>query len=381
MRGRWVGLFAAVGLIVCLCAAGCGGGGSAIKPLVITTTSLPDGTVGTPYTPQLLATGGTPGYTWSQSSGGAMPDGVTMSSSGQFSGTPTAPGTFGPYVFKVTDSASTAVTASSVSMSIKISEAALSVTTSSLPNGTTGAAYSISLAAAGGAAPYTWAETSGGAMPPGIANITSGGVIAGTATVPGTYGPYVFTVTDSKGGSAASAGLTIAITGTAAAQCTPQGNEAALTPSTPYAFLLKGTDRSGKPTAIAGSFTPNASGGITSASLDYNGFSTGPQQIQVDLTGSSYSFGTSTMGCLSLPFQSTSATSIVGVTGVTFSFSLTALDGGGVYHLGRIIESDNTSGAGTNASGATGDVCVRRGRLEGRPWKFELVPDHVCGFL
>jgi hypothetical protein len=189
-------------------------------------------------------------------------------------------------------------------------------------------------------------------MPPGIANITSGGVIAGMPTVPGTYGPYAFAVTDSKGGSAASASLTITITGIAATQCTPQGTEAALTASTPYAFLLKGTDRSGKPIAIAGSFTPNGSGGITSASLDYNGFSTGPQNIQVDLTGGSYSFGTSMIGCLSLPFQSSSATAIVGVTGVTFSFSLAALDGAGVYHVGRIIESDNTSGAETNASGS-----------------------------
>jgi hypothetical protein len=352
MRGRWVGLLVAVGLVACLCVAGCGGGGSSVKLLVITTTALPKATVGAPYTPQLLATGGTPAYTWSQTSGGAMPDGVTMSSSGQFSGIPTVPGTFGPYVFKVTDSASTPLTATTASLSIEIDAATLSVTTSSLPNGTTGAAYSTSLAATGGAATYTWAETSGGAMPPGIADITSAGVISGTPTAPGTYGPYVFTVTDSNGGTAASASLTITVTGTAATQCTPQGNEGALTASTPYAFLLQGTDGSGKPVAFAGSFTPNGSGGITSALLDYNGFSSGPQHIQVDLTGSSYSFGTSTLGCLSLPFQSTSATAIVGVTGVNFSFSLTALDGSAVYQEGRIIESDNASGSGTRATGS-----------------------------
>ena len=353
MLGRWVGLFVAVGLIACLCVAGCGGGsGTAIKPLVVTTTALPDGTVGVPYNPQLLASGGTPGYTWSQTSGGAMPDGVTVSASGQFSGTPTVPGTFGPYVFQVTDSASTPLTASSASLSIKVSAPGLSVATSSLPNGTTGAAYSVTLAAVGGSSPYTWVETSGGAMPPGISDVTSAGVIAGTPTAPGTYGPYVFTVTDSKSATAASASLTFTITGTSASQCTPQGNEAALKASTPYAFLVKGTDATGKPVDIAGSFTPNGSGAITSASLDYNGFSTGPQQIQVDLTASTYSFATSANGCLSLAFQSSSAAAIVGVTGVTFRFNLTALDGSGVYHVGRIIESDNLTGTGTNATGS-----------------------------
>lgn len=352
MRGRWVNVVVMVGTIACLGIGGCGGGGSAIQPLVIMTTSLPDGTVGTPYIPQLLATGGTPAYTWSQTSGGAMPDGVTVNSSGQFSGTPTVPGTFGPYVFQVADSSSPALTATSVSMGITIQATSLTVTTSSLPNGTTGAAYTATLAAVGGAAPYTWAETSGGAMPPGISDITSGGVIAGTPTTPGTYGPYVFTVTDSKAGTAASASLTITISGMVATKCAPQGNEAALSSSTPYAFLVSGSDGNGKPIAIAGSFTPNGNGGLATASLDYNGFSSGPQQVQVDLTGSSYSFGSTANGCLSLAFQSSSSTAIVGVTGVNFSFDLAALDGSGVYHTGRIIESDNTGGTGINASGS-----------------------------
>jgi len=375
MSGRWTGLLA-VAVVGCLCAAGCGGGSKTV-PLSVTTTSLPNGKVGTPYTPQLQATGGTPGYSWSQTSGGAMPDGVTVSSAGTFIGTPTAPGKFGPYVFQVTDSASTPATATSTSLNIEIDAATLTVSTTSLPSGTTGAAYSATLTAAGGALPYTWAETSGGAMPPGISDITSAGVIAGTPTAPGTYGPYVFTVTDSQNGTAASAQLSITINGIAATKCTPLGNEAALTASTPYAFLLKGNDGGGNPIAMVGSFTPDGNGGITSASMDYNGFSNGPLQVQIDPAGSSYSFGTSTIGCLSLSFASTTtamqsgaatgtthanvargkqskanASTIVGVTGVTFSFSLGSLDGSGIYHAGRIIESDNGGGTGTNATGS-----------------------------
>ena len=350
MRGRRVALIAAMNVFVCLATVGCGGGGSSTPPLAVLTTALPDGTVGVPYTPQLQATGGTPGYTWSQTSGGTMPDGVTLSSSGQFSGTPTVPGSFGPYVFQVKDSASTAVTADSVSLTINIAGVNLAVTTSSLPDGPTGAVYSTSLAAAGGAAPYTWAETSGGAMPPGISDITVDGIIAGTPTAPGTYGPYVFTVTDSKSGTAASASMTITITGTAAIHCTPLGNEAALNSATPYAFQLQGTDGRGNPVDIVGSFTPNGSGGITAGSVDYNGYSTGSQEVHIDPAGSSYSLGTAPAGCLSLAFATSSASSIVGVTGVTFSFTLASLDGSGVYHSGRIIESDNASGI--NATGS-----------------------------
>ena len=348
MRGYGAGVLAAWAAVVCLCVAGCGSG-STTKLLAVTTTSLPNGTVGAPYTPSLQATGGTPGYTWSQTSGGAMPNGVTLSSAGQFSGTPTAAGTFGPYVFQVTDSATpTAATASSVSMSILITGASLSVITSSLPSGTVGAAYSVTLAATGGTAPDTWAETSGGALPPGIASVTSAGVIAGTPTTPGTYGPYVFTVTDSKAATAASASLSLVIAGTAATTCTPLGNEAALGTATSYAFLLKGRDGSGNPIDIAGSFTPNGAGGISNAAIDYNGYSNGPQQAQINLSGSSYSFGTSTLGCLSLSF----ASPVGSASGVTFRFALSGLDGSGVDHVGRIMESDNVSGTGTNASGS-----------------------------
>jgi hypothetical protein len=358
-------------LSVVILATGCGGGSSTPK-LQITTTSLPNGTVGTPYSTNLAAIGGTPPYTWSQTSGGALPGGLSLGSAGIFAGTPTVAGTFGPYVFVATDSSSPALTASTQSLSITISANTLSVTTSSLPAGTVNSAYSVTLAATGGTAPYTWAETSGGALPPGIAAITSGGVIAGTPTTPGTYGPYVFTVTDAANGTAASGSLSFVV---GFPNCTPAGNEAALPAGTPYAFLLRGTDSSGNPVDIAGSFTANGAGGITNAAVDYNGFTNGPEQMQINLTSSSYSFSSTLQGCLSLAFSGVSgnvhgthgampavagtssarahgraakAAGAASLASVQFTFSLGGSDGT-VYHNGRIIESDNS---GTNASGS-----------------------------
>lgn len=60
-----------------------------MAPFVFSTTSLPSGVVGLPYSAQLTGTGGTLPYTWSLSAG-ALPAGLALNaSSGAISGTPT----------------------------------------------------------------------------------------------------------------------------------------------------------------------------------------------------------------------------------------------------------------------------------------------------
>jgi len=76
---------------------GTGGGTSSaltetvVAPLAITTTTLPGGSLGVAYTATLTATGGVAPYTWSLASG-TLPTGLTLSSAGVISGTPTAAG-------------------------------------------------------------------------------------------------------------------------------------------------------------------------------------------------------------------------------------------------------------------------------------------------
>jgi len=61
----------------------------------ITTSVLPDGTVGTPYAAQLDVSGGQQPYTWQIAQGSApLPPGLSLSSGGVISGTPTTAGTF-----------------------------------------------------------------------------------------------------------------------------------------------------------------------------------------------------------------------------------------------------------------------------------------------
>lgn len=61
-----------------------------IGPLTVTTNALPSATATTPYSVQLTASGGHTPYTWTLSSTSALPQGLSLSSSGLISGTPTA---------------------------------------------------------------------------------------------------------------------------------------------------------------------------------------------------------------------------------------------------------------------------------------------------
>ncbi len=145
--------------------------------------TLPPGVVGGPYSDTLSATGGTAPYTFSVT-GGALPAGLTLSSSGTISGTPTQGGTF-TFTIQAADSNSVKA-AQSFSLSIA---ALLAITTQpTLPSGGVGTAYSQTLTAVGGTAPYTWSVISG-ALPGGLS--LNGGVISGTPT---TVGNFSFTV-------------------------------------------------------------------------------------------------------------------------------------------------------------------------------------------
>ncbi|RZI41730.1 CHRD domain-containing protein [Herbaspirillum sp. HC18] len=78
--------------------------------LTVSTASLPDGAVGSPYSQSLIATGGTTPYTWTVASG-TLPAGLTLDATGMISGTPTAAGP-SSFTVRVTDSAAPVATAS-----------------------------------------------------------------------------------------------------------------------------------------------------------------------------------------------------------------------------------------------------------------------------
>ncbi len=180
----------------------------ATSPLAVTSGTLAAGASGTAYTATLAATGGTSPYTWTLASG-TLPAGLTLSTGGVISGTPTASGT-SSFTVRVTDSGSPAQTAS-ISLTLTVAPPALSITSSTLVTGTTNTAYTATLTATGGAAPYTYSwSVSSGKLPAGLTLSASTGVISGTPTADGAFN-FTVTVTDSSS-PAQTASATVSVT-------------------------------------------------------------------------------------------------------------------------------------------------------------------------
>ncbi len=164
-------------------------------PLAITTTSLRGGTVNQPYCPYTLtATGGTPPYTWSAT----LPNGLQLNvpTSGTISGTP-LPGTAGTTsrTFTVQDFSTTVNQTASKSLALTITSTipALSIGTTTLPNGKVNVGYNATLQGSGGIPCYTWSVST---LPAGLQLNTSTGTITGTPTAASNL-TYTFTLRDS----------------------------------------------------------------------------------------------------------------------------------------------------------------------------------------
>jgi thermitase len=167
--------------------------GNPLAPLAVSTASLASGTVWVAYKQTLAATGGVAPYTWSTS--GPLPAGLSLSSTGVISGTPTTAGN-ASFSVTVTDYKG-ATAARSLTITIAAPAPTLTITTTSLPVATRNGAYSTTLAATGGTAPYSWSISSN-SLPRGLSLGSSTGVISGTPTRTGTS-TFTVSVRDNKG--------------------------------------------------------------------------------------------------------------------------------------------------------------------------------------
>nr|WP_238148576.1 putative Ig domain-containing protein [Xanthomonas campestris] len=163
--------------------------------LVLPASSLPAGTAGQAYSASITpATGGTAPYSYALTAG-ALPTGVVVDvATGGLSGTPTVAGTFN-FTLTVSDSTPSPAAQASRSYTLSIAAPVIVVAPTALPAATRGTAYSQTLSASGGTAPYTYAVSAGN-VPAGL-TLASNGTLSGTATVEGSFN-FTVTATDAN---------------------------------------------------------------------------------------------------------------------------------------------------------------------------------------
>jgi hypothetical protein len=153
--------------------------------VTLSPSTLPAPVVGVFYSQTITASGGTAPYSFAVTSG-APPTGLALAADGTLTGTPT---TAGSYTFTVT-ATDTYQCAGTIQYTLMTGCPTVSIAPGSLPDAQVGKAYSQTITASGGTAPYTYAVTSG-SLPAGVI-LSSGGSLSGTATV---LGSFSFTVT------------------------------------------------------------------------------------------------------------------------------------------------------------------------------------------
>ena len=156
-------------------------------------------------------------------------------------------------------------TSSPATVTITVSPPTLSVTPTTLPNGTQGSAYSQTLSASGGTAPYSYAITAG-ALPAGLTLNTSTGVISGTPSASGTAN-LTITATDANSATGARA-YSLLINGLPPVAGAVSATVAANSSANPITLNLSGGAASSVAVASAASHgTATASGTSISLSL------------------------------------------------------------------------------------------------------------------
>ena len=169
-------------------ASAIGGGLAASRIYSITILSSPPiqiggvqgGTVGVPYNQTIPIFYATPPLTVTLTSG-TVPPGLTLSTSGVLSGTPTHAGQYG-LTLSVVDSTGKTGTGS---FQVSFSPPPLSVSPATIPGGTVGQPYSVTFSASGGEGNYRYNLAL--QVVPGLSLDSITGVLSGTPTSGGVY--------------------------------------------------------------------------------------------------------------------------------------------------------------------------------------------------
>ncbi|WP_053253257.1 putative Ig domain-containing protein [Ensifer adhaerens] len=161
--------------------------------IVMTPTNLASGMLGAAYSQTVTASGGVGPYGYSLTSG-TLPAGLNLAANGTLSGTPTASGSF-TFSIQATDAFGST---GAQTYTLSVDTPTIVVAPTNLAKGTVGTAYSQTITASGGTAPYSYSLTSG-ALPAGF-SVAADGTLSGTPTAAGSTS-FTITATDAYGAS------------------------------------------------------------------------------------------------------------------------------------------------------------------------------------
>ncbi|GAA4804274.1 putative Ig domain-containing protein [Lysobacter hankyongensis] len=232
-------------------------------------------TYGAAYTQTFTAGGGIGPYTYSVT--GTLPTGLSLSGD-TVSGTPTVPGNY-IVLITATDTGSTGTGAPFTigqSYTFNVAAPTIAVNPATLPNPVAASAYSQTITATGGVAPYGFSITAG-SLPPGI-TLASSGALSGTSNQVGTYN-FTATATDNFGQTGSRA-YTVTI-----AAPTLTMTPAAGTLNAPYATAFSQTfTASGGSNSFSYTLTGALPAGLTFSGNTISGTPTVPGSYPITVT-------------------------------------------------------------------------------------------------
>ncbi len=270
--------------------------------LSITPTTLPNGTVNTPYSQTLTAPAGAAPLSWSLQTPTTLPAGLTLNAAtGVISGTPTASGS-STFSILVKD-ANNLTGGATYTLVINAAVTPFTITTTTLPGATVGAPYTATLAATGGTTPYSnWLVVSPSSLPAGLSLNVGTGVISGRPTI-AAITSFTVQVQDSSIPAKTATSTTLSLT------VSPAGGPLSITTST----LPAGTVNS----AYAG-VTLSATGGTSPYSWNV---STGalPAGLSLNATTGALSGTPTASGSFPLTIQATDSAATPARTTANFT--------------------------------------------------------------
>jgi Bacterial Ig domain/Putative Ig domain/Immunoglobulin domain/Right handed beta helix region/Immunoglobulin I-set domain len=262
---------------------------AASATLQVTTTQLAGATLSGAYSATLSASGGTTPYAWSLASG-SLPAGLTLSSAGTISGTPTSAGSF-PFTVQVTDTASHSASAN---LSVNVGNPVVSVAIASPANNAT---VSGSVTVSGTASDTVSVSSVQVSVDNGAYSNASGttnwSYSFNTASLSNGSHTLTAKATDAAGLFAISSVLNISVSnGPSASDCTlfasPSGNDSNSGTSASSPKTFQGAANATQPGSVlcllggtynfSSSFTPPSSG-TPSSWITYKNYGDGPVNI------------------------------------------------------------------------------------------------------